>query len=103
MPAHLGTDTRTRSHRSTKGHPLFVYEASPRADVLLDTPRERIATVLTNSATWQDLPDGRLWRLRIHTPGAASHNLGIAERRLLGDGEAHRARPRPGDGGRFCG
>jgi hypothetical protein len=30
-----------------------------------------------NSGTWQDLPDGRLWRLRIHTAGAVSHNLGI--------------------------
>ncbi|HET8647181.1 MAG TPA: hypothetical protein VFO85_16920, partial [Vicinamibacteria bacterium] len=32
---------------------------------------------LANSGTWQDLPDGRLWRLRIHSPGAASNNLGI--------------------------
>lgn len=32
---------------------------------------------LASSGTWQDLPDGRLWRLRIHTPGAVSHNLGI--------------------------
>lgn len=32
---------------------------------------------LANSGTLQDLPDGRLWRLRIHTPGAASLNLGI--------------------------
>ena len=31
----------------------------------------------SNSGTWQDLPDGRLWRLRIQTPGAISHNLGI--------------------------
>lgn len=33
---------------------------------------------LNNSGTWQDLPDGRLWRLRIHSPGAVSHNLGIS-------------------------
>lgn len=32
---------------------------------------------LNNSGTWQELPDGRLWRLRIHSPGAVSHNLGI--------------------------
>lgn len=32
---------------------------------------------LSSSGTWQSLPDGRLWRLRIHTPGAISHNLGI--------------------------
>jgi hypothetical protein len=29
------------------------------------------------SGTWQDLPDGRLWRLRIESPGAVSNNLGI--------------------------
>jgi lysyl endopeptidase len=29
------------------------------------------------SGTWQDLPDGRLWRLRIDSPGALSNNLGI--------------------------
>lgn len=32
---------------------------------------------LNNSGTWQTLADGRLWRLRIHSPGAKSHNLGI--------------------------
>jgi len=32
---------------------------------------------LENSGTWQELPEGRLWRLRIHSPGAVSHNLGI--------------------------
>ncbi|HET9765747.1 MAG TPA: Ig-like domain repeat protein [Thermoanaerobaculia bacterium] len=36
-----------------------------------------VAFDLGNSGTWQDLPDGRLWRLRIHSPGAVSHNLGI--------------------------
>ncbi len=30
-----------------------------------------------NSGTSQDLPDGRLWRLRIQSPGAKSMNLGI--------------------------
>lgn len=32
---------------------------------------------LENSGTWQNVPDGRLWRLRIQSPGAVSHNLGI--------------------------
>lgn len=32
---------------------------------------------LDNSGTWQTLSDGRLWRLRIQSPGAISHNLGI--------------------------
>ncbi|MEP6934044.1 MAG: hypothetical protein ABI988_08910, partial [Nitrospirota bacterium] len=30
-----------------------------------------------NSGTTQELPDGRLWRLRIRSPNAKSHNLGI--------------------------
>jgi lysyl endopeptidase len=38
---------------------------------------EEAAFGLDNAGTWQDVPDGRLWRLRIHTPGAVSHNLGI--------------------------
>ncbi len=38
---------------------------------------EDVAFDLNNSGTWQNLPDGRLWRLRIHSPGAVSHNLGI--------------------------
>lgn len=36
-----------------------------------------VAFTLKNSGTWQTVPDGRLWRLRIHSPGALSHNLGI--------------------------
>jgi len=32
---------------------------------------------LANSGTSQTLADGRLWRLRIQSPGATSHNLGI--------------------------
>lgn len=32
---------------------------------------------LTSSGTWQTLPDGRLWRLRIQSPGAMHQNLGI--------------------------
>ena len=38
---------------------------------------EDAALDLNNSGTWQTLPDGRLWRLRIQTTGAVSHNLGI--------------------------
>src|SRR3712207_4738637 len=36
-----------------------------------------VAFTLTNSGTWQTVPDGRLWRLRIHSAGAKSLNLGI--------------------------
>jgi hypothetical protein len=32
---------------------------------------------LTNSGTWQNLPDGRLWMLHFQSPGAKSLNLGI--------------------------
>jgi hypothetical protein len=32
---------------------------------------------LTNSGTWQTLADGRLWLLRLQSPGAKSLNLGI--------------------------
>jgi hypothetical protein len=38
---------------------------------------ENAAFELAKSGTWQELPDGRLWRLRIRSPGAASNNLGI--------------------------
>lgn len=38
---------------------------------------EDVAFDLNNAGTWQNLPDGRLWRLRIQSPGAVSHNLGI--------------------------
>ena len=31
---------------------------------------------LNNSGTWQTLSDGRLWRLRIHSPGALSPSSG---------------------------
>lgn len=36
-----------------------------------------VSFTLDNSGTWQDLPDGRVWRLRIQSPGAKSLNLGI--------------------------
>ena len=36
-----------------------------------------VAFTLDNSGTWMDLPDGRLWRLRIQSPDATSLNLGI--------------------------
>jgi len=32
---------------------------------------------LENSGTWQTLPDGKLWRLSIQSPGAMNMNLGI--------------------------
>lgn len=38
-----------------------------------------------NSGTWQDVPNGRIWRLRIHSPGAVSHNLGITRFELSED------------------
>jgi hypothetical protein len=38
---------------------------------------QEVAFDLDNSGTWQDVADGRVWRLRIHSPGAVSHNLGF--------------------------
>lgn len=32
---------------------------------------------LKNAGTWQTLPDGRLWRLQIRSPGAMSNNIGF--------------------------
>ena len=36
-----------------------------------------VAFTLSNASTWQTVPDGRLWRLRIQSPGAKNLNLGI--------------------------
>jgi hypothetical protein len=36
-----------------------------------------VTLTLSNSGTWQTLADGRLWRLRIQSPGAKNLNLGI--------------------------
>jgi lysyl endopeptidase len=36
-----------------------------------------VAFTLKNAGTWQNLPDGRLWRLRMQSPGTRSMNLGI--------------------------
>jgi len=36
-----------------------------------------VTYTLTNSGTWQAVAGGRLWRLRIQSPGAKSLNLGI--------------------------
>lgn len=38
---------------------------------------EEVGFDTRNSGTWLALPDGRLWRLRIHSPGAVSNNLAI--------------------------
>lgn len=38
---------------------------------------EKTSLNLQNSGTWQDVADGRIWRLVIQSPGALSLNLGI--------------------------
>lgn len=38
---------------------------------------EDVSFNLDNAGTWENVPGGRIWRLRIHSPGALSHNLGI--------------------------
>jgi hypothetical protein len=44
-------------------------------------PREVTVTPATHG-TWEQLPDGRLWRLRIVSPGATDLNLGFTTFRL---------------------
>ena len=39
---------------------------------------ENVSLNTNNSGNWEQSPDGRLWRLRIHSPGAFSQNLGIS-------------------------
>lgn len=38
----------------------------------------KVAFDLRSSGTWQTLPDGRLWRLQIRSPGATSNNIGFS-------------------------
>jgi hypothetical protein len=56
-----------RAREKDKQHP-----GPKRFAVGVDT-----AFTLDNSGTWQTLPDGRLWRLRLQSPGGRSHNLGF--------------------------
>lgn len=42
---------------------------------------------LRTHGTWTALPDGRLWRLRVHSPGAVSSNLGITRLELAKGGK----------------
>ncbi|HEV7642313.1 MAG TPA: Ig-like domain repeat protein [Pyrinomonadaceae bacterium] len=64
-PERLLAEDRARDKDPKKPQPLRFAVA---ADVAFN---------LDNSGTWTDLPDGRLWRLRIQSPGANSLNLGI--------------------------
>jgi len=63
--AHLLAEDRARDKDPQHPGP---YRFAVAADV---------AFTLDNSGTWQNLADGRLWRLRIQSPGAKSLNLGI--------------------------
>jgi lysyl endopeptidase len=62
--------------------PLVAEDRERAKDRLHPRPRRfaiaaDVAYTLNNSGTWQNLPDGRLWRLRIQSPSATSLNLGI--------------------------
>jgi hypothetical protein len=61
----LRAEDRLRDRNSQRPSPMRFAVA---ADVAFD---------LNNAGTWQTLPDGRLWRLRIQSTGATSLNLGI--------------------------
>ena len=61
---------------------LLAQDEADRKDLRSPQPlrfavADETVFTLKNSGTWQSLPDGRLWRLRLHSPGAVSHNLGI--------------------------
>ena len=60
----LAEDESRRKERQRPGPMRFAVAAN-------------VNFTLANSGTWQTLADGRVWRLRIQTPGAKSHNLGI--------------------------
>ena len=69
-PERLLAEDRARGKSSQRPGPLRFAVAE---DVAFDP---------SNSGTWQNVPEGRLWRLRIQSPGAVSHNLGITRFRL---------------------
>jgi hypothetical protein len=62
VAAELATDTKA-------GNPLPLRFAVPQRVVL--TP--------TNSGTWEQLPEGRLWRLRVTSKGATDLNFGFTQ------------------------
>ena len=62
VAAELATDTKA-------GNPLPLRFAVPQPVVL--TP--------TNSGTWEQLPEGRLWRLRVTSKGATDLNFGFTQ------------------------
>jgi lysyl endopeptidase len=64
-PERLVAEDRERGKNTPSPGPLRVA-----------IPAETSYT-LENSGTWQDLADGRLWRLRIRSPGALTMNLGM--------------------------
>jgi hypothetical protein len=60
--AELATDTKA-------GNPLPLRFAVPQPVILSPT----------NSGTWEQLPEGRLWRLRVTSKGATDLNFGFTE------------------------
>jgi hypothetical protein len=62
VAAELATDTQA-------GNPLPLRFAVP----------QRVLLTPTNSGTWEQLPEGRLWRLRVTSKGATDLNFGFTQ------------------------
>ena len=62
VAAELATDTPA-------GNPLPLRFAVP----------QRVWLTPTNSGTWEQLPEGRLWRLRVSSKGATDLNFGFTQ------------------------
>ena len=60
--AELATDTKA-------GNPLPLRFAVP----------QQVVFTTTNSGTWEQLPEGRLWRLRVSSQGATDLNFGFTQ------------------------
>ena len=68
---------------------LLAEDRERGKDSRLPAPRRFAVAIeanfnLNNSGTWQAVPDGRVWRLRIQSPWARSHNLGITRFEMPG-------------------
>jgi lysyl endopeptidase len=88
QPRSFALNDKSQDHVEVKSLPKFdttslVAEDQEQAkDRLHPRPRRfavaaNVAYTLDNSGAWQNVSDGRLWRLRIQSPSAKSLNLGI--------------------------
>ena len=67
--ALLSTDTTAELAADAKANPLPLRFAVP----------QYVALTTTNSGTWEQLPEGRLWRLRLVSTNATDLNFGFTQ------------------------